>query len=226
MNNFILAIVGNKGGIGKTTLAYNLLYLLTKAEVSAILIDCDNDQYSSADFANDRKKAGIEPVLNVINMPTRDLQKNIVELSKKYEVIIIEFGKATEDKEEKDRNYALELAIKLADKVVMPIQPSPVDAKTISKVEQKLPLSAIKVSTVIVPNRVKSQGQLNSLLAAAGDLKYFKFTENYLKDRLCYQDSFALGGRSVFEMKGSEPEKAQKEFKQLFEEILCQQGSH
>ena len=219
LKNLVIAIVGNKGGIGKTTTAYNLLYLLTVAEVSVVLIDCDNDQYSSADFANDRRNANIKPELNVVNMPTSDLQKNILELSKKYQVILIEFGKANGD--ESDRNFALELAVKLADKIIMPIQPSPMDAKTVAKVEGKLPMAAINVPMILIPNRVKSRGQLQALLDASSSLKYFKFSESYLKDRLCYQDSFGLDGRSVFEMKTVEAKKAQAEFKQLFEEIIC-----
>ena len=78
MSNLVIAVVGNKGGIGKTTLSYNLLYCLKKAGVSAVLIDCDNDQYSSADFAEDRKNAKIEPELNVNNLPTEKLEKDIL----------------------------------------------------------------------------------------------------------------------------------------------------
>jgi len=222
MENYVLAIVGNKGGIGKTTLAYNFLYWLTQQDISAILIDCDNDQYSSADFALERKEAGIKPELVVKNMPTKDLRKNIVKLGKKYEVIIIEFGKANEDIEEVDRNSALELAIKLADKVVMPIQPSPVDVKTIEKVEAKLPLKARDVETVLVPNRIKSKDQLNALLRIQPDLEYFEFSKSFIKDRVCYQDSLGDEGRSVLEIKAkSKSEKeAKKEFRQLCKEIF------
>lgn len=228
MKNLVIGVIGNKGGIGKTTFSYNLLYLLTTLEIPSILIDCDNDQYSSADFAHDRKSAGLKPDLNVINMASKDLESNILKLSKEYEVIIIEFGKAVDGKEEDDRSNALKLAIKLSDKIVMPIQPSPVDAKTIAKIESKL--SEIDCPAYIVPNRVKSQGQLDALLSAKDSLRYFKFTENYLKDLLCYQDSFGLDGRSVFELQKLKEYSNQNSvmvginnFKKLFEEILCQE---
>jgi len=217
MNNFVLAIIGNKGGIGKTTLAYNILYLLTKNKVNALLIDCDNDQYSSADFANDRKIAGIKPELAVVNMATSALQDNIEKLSKQYQVIIIEFGKAVEEKG--DRGKALDLATLLADKIIMPIQPSPVDAKTIISVEDKLPANN-QVPSIIIGNRVKSKQQFKSLFDSAQNLKTFKISKNYLKDRLVYQDAFAFCGRSIFELNSNSANLAQKEFLKIYKEIF------
>lgn len=224
--NFVLAVVGNKGGIGKTLFSYNLLYFLIKfLGIPTVLIDCDTDQYSSAEFSADRKAANIKPDLPVVNCRTEELEKIILALSKKYRFIIVEFGKANDDKEEKYRVRALELAVKLADKVVMPLQPTPPDVKTVRKVEAKLPLNTIKVPTIIVPNRVKTKSQLeNNLLAIAPYFKYFKVSKSFINDRLCYQDAFGLDGRSVFEINGSEPKKAHLELNQLFKEILCQEN--
>ena len=220
MSNLVIAIVGNKGGIGKTTLSYNLLYLLIKEEISAVLIDCDNDQYSSGDFANDRKEAGIIPYLPVLNLPTEELEKQLPQLAKKYQVILIEFGKSNDDHKEKFRNAALELAIKVADKIIMPLQPTAPDVKTVPKVEAKLPLAAKNVPALIVPNRVKKENQLQVIHGIAPQLKYFKISKSFLGDRLCYQDSLGFDGRSIFEMKGAQAKKAQLEFTQLFKEIF------
>ena len=217
MKNFVLAIIGDKGGIGKTTIAYNLLYLLTNDKISAVLIDCDNDQYSSADFANDRKIARIKPELKVINMATKDLQKNIVKLSKEYQIIIIEFGKATAENGE--RNNALELATLLADKIIMPIQPSPVDAKTIISVENKLSNDS-QVPAIIIANRVKSGQQFKALFDSVKNLKFFKMSKDYLKDRLVYQDAFAFCGKSIFELNSNSAKLAQKEFLKIYKEIF------
>lgn len=220
MSNLVIAIVGNKGGIGKTTVSYNLLYCLKQANVSAVLIDCDNDQYSSADFAQDRKEAGILPTLEVINLPTEKLEKELPILAKKYQVILIEFGKSNDDAREKFRNAALELAIKVADKIIMPLQPTAPDIKTVPKVEAKLPLAAKNVPALIVPNRVKKDSQLELIRAISPQLKFFKISKSFLGDRLIYQDSLGFDGKSIFEMKGSQAKKAQAEFQQLFEEIF------
>lgn len=220
VGNLVIAVVGNKGGIGKTTLSYNLHYLFIKKEISSVLIDCDNDQYSSADFAEDRKDAGIKPDLRVINLPTEELEKELAKLSKEVQVMIIEFGKSNNDKKEKFRNEALELAIKVADIIIMPLQPTAPDVKTVPKVEAKLPLAARNVPAIIVPNRVKKENQLEVINGILPQLKYFKVSKTFLGDRLCYQDSLGFDGRSVFEIKTKESKKAQKEFNQLFEELF------
>jgi chromosome partitioning protein len=219
MSNLIIAIVGNKGGIGKTTFGYNFTRRIIEDDPTALLIDCDNDQYSSAEFAKDRAEAKILPALRVVNMSTQSLQKEISTLSKLHTTLIIEFGKSG-DVNDKHRNTALELAIAIADIVVMPIQPSPVDAKTILKVEAKLPKAASGIPMFLIPNRVKSKGQLDALLSVAPQLQYFKFSKSYLEDRLCYQDSFGLDGRSIFELKTPGAKKAQQEFEQLYQEII------
>lgn len=233
MGNFILAIIGNKGGIGKTTLAYNLLYLLVSMEVSAVLIDCDNDQYSSSDCSEDRRDAGIEPELPIVNLPTEQLEKELPKLAKKYQVIIVEFGKANNDAKEKYRNLALELAIKVADKIVMPLQPTALDIKTVLKVESKLPLAAKDVPALIIPNRISpingaKQSQLAMIRDLESRLKYFRVSKNYMCNRTCYQDSLGFSGRSIFEMDTKEFTDSQrkgarngmKEFKPILKEIF------
>ena len=220
MSNLVIAIVGNKGGIGKTTVSYNLLFCLKKAGVSAVLVDCDNDQYSSADFAQDRKEAKIEPALEVINLPTDQLEKELPALAKKYQVIVIEFGKSNDDSRERFRNQAMELAIKVADKIIMPLQPTAPDIKTVPKVEAKLPFAAKNVPAFILPNRVKDESQLELIHSIKDHLKYFKISKSYLGDRLCYQHSLGLDGRSIFEMKTGGAKKAQEEFQQFFNEVI------
>jgi cellulose biosynthesis protein BcsQ len=215
--NFVLAVVGGKGGLGKTTFSYNFLWLLVKYNIPAVLVDCDNGQNSSAEFAADRKAANILPEMPVIAMPTEQLSKALPKLAKEFRVIIIEFGK-TDNAESAKR--ALELAIKLADKIVMPLQPTAPDVKTIPSAEENLIRLNSTVPAFIVPNRVKKESQLNVIYGVRSFLKCFKVTKTYLGDRLCYQDSLGFDGRSIFELNGTEPKKAQHEFIQLFEEIL------
>lgn len=216
MTNYILAIMGQKGGIGKTTIAYNFYNRILRDEPSSILIDCDNDQYSSADLSFIRNDAGIEPPMPVLNMAAAELEKNIREISKNYKVIIIEFGGTMEVQEE------MRLAAKIADKIIMPIQPSTLDARTIEKVEKKvLAVKDSGVPAVIIPNRVKSNEQLQFLLSASENLNYFVFSNNHLKDRLCYQNSFN-DGRSIFEIKPAtlSEKEGVRDFEKLYLEVF------
>jgi len=213
MQNFVLAIIGQKGGIGKTTFAYNLYERIKRDEDSAMLIDCDDDQYSSADLSCIRKENNILPHLEVINMPAEKLGGAIVDLSKQYKVIIIEFG-GTIKKE-------MKLAVEVADKIIMPLQPTMLDARTIVKVEKKLlSFKDSGVPAIIVPNRVKTNKQLNYLLDAKDSLEYFTLSECCIGDRISIQSSFD-DGRSIFEIQEMpDSKKAINEFEQLYKEVF------
>lgn len=213
----VISIVNNKGGVGKTLLSYVLLYLFTKMKYKAILIDCDNDQFSSAEFAAMRK-GKVKPELEVLNVPTNRVREIVAKLGD-YDIIIIEFGKANDDAKELDRVQAMKLAVALADLILMPMQPTPADVKAAPKTISKLPLDG-KVPALIVPNRVKTKAQLKvNILDAAHQFKHFSVTKSYIKDRLIYQNTFSLDGRTPFEDEGKEAPKAQEEFLNLFNEI-------
>jgi cellulose biosynthesis protein BcsQ len=221
MENLVIAIIGDKGGIGKTLIGYNLIYRLIQDEPSAQLIDCDTDQYSSAEFAEDRRLAGIKPELPVINISPKNLETYLLTSSKKIKVHIIEFGKSFGE-DDKDRQKALELAVKLGDIILCPMQPTRTDAKAFGKFELKLPPLISKKPAILIPNRVKSAARLQSVIDLAPQLRYFKVAESYISDLTCYQDCFDESGLTVFEIKAKSNQeyKAQREFEQLYQEII------
>lgn len=221
MKKIVIAIIGDKGGIGKTLFGYNITYRAYQDEPSCELIDCDNDQYSSSDFAKDRITAGLKP-LPVVNVATKNLRQYLVsEKSKNIKLSFIEFGKAFGE-DDAARREALELAVKVSDIVFSIMQASPVDARAFGKFEDNLPSEIKNIPAYLIVNRVKSKKRLKSVLEAAPDLKYFKLTESYLGDRLCYQDSFGDSGKSIFEIEAKDKsiKEAQKEFEQLYKEII------
>lgn len=222
MTNLVIAILGDKGGIGKSTLGTNLLRRIMDEEPSAILIDCDSDQHSSARLAARRIANVIEPALNVVNIRSGELQRRVGELAKKYKIIIVEFGKAIGDMGEEERTKAVRIATKIADKIVMPLQPTSFDTETIEDIEKKLiDLKLAKIPALIVPNRVMSTKQLSGLVGSQPYLKYFKISKAYMENRLCYQEVHETG-RTIFDIKPkTKSEKnAFKESEQLFQEII------
>lgn len=222
MTNLVIAILGDKGGIGKSTLGTNLLRRIMEEESSAILIDCDSDQHSSAALMNQRKDSGIKPDLNVVNISNKFLEKAVKELSKTNKVIIIEFGKAMGDLENEERLLAVKLASRLADKIIMPIQPTFFDSKTIPQIEKKLiELKLNQVPAFIIPNRVMSKKQLTGLTSSAPYLQYFKITKAYMKNRICYSEANDMGC-TIFDIKpqNKSQREAVEESEQLFQEIF------
>lgn len=208
MNNFIIAIMGQKGGSGKTTVAFNLYSKFIKDKHSAILVDCDNDQYSSTELSLLRKANNLKPNLPVETMKSSELPYNIEKLGDQYQIIIIEFGGKITDE--------MQIASQIADIILMPLQASILDAMTIKNVEAVISEYASKVPCLIVPNRVKSKKQLQFLLAIKDELKYFKITDSSISDKLYYQ--YILNdGKTVFEMDRSD---CKKEMLKLYKEIL------
>lgn len=221
-SNFVIAILADKGGVGKSTIGCNLLCWLAKIEPSVVLIDCDSDQHSSAKLAATRIANNIEPKLNIVNIRLSELQQKVSELSKKYKIIIVEFGKAIGDMEEEERTKAVRIAAKIADKIVMPLQPTKFDTETIEAVEKKLiNLQAAKIPALIVPNRVMSKRQLSGLITSEPYLKYFKISKSYMENRLCYQEVHETG-KTIFDIKPktNSEKNALKESQQLFQEII------
>ena len=112
----IISIVNLKGGAGKTTLATNLVFALSRKS-KTLLIDTDM-QRSASIWYNVRESANDN--FSVISIAEdASLKKQIPEFKKQYEHIIIDGAPQS------DRISAI--CIYAADLVIIPVMPSPYD---------------------------------------------------------------------------------------------------
>jgi chromosome partitioning protein len=110
---FVVALLNQKGGVGKTTLATNIATKLHLSGSKVLLVDSDT-QGSARDWHN----AG-NSELTVIGMDRPTLEKDLKKISGGFDWVII-------DGVPQIREMAI-AAIKCSDLIIVPVQPSPYD---------------------------------------------------------------------------------------------------
>ncbi len=110
-----IALLNQKGGVGKTTLATNLAACFALAGDPVLYIDAD-PQGSGLDWSAARQK---KPLFNVVGLPKKTIHRDLPTLAAPYKWIFIDGP---------PRVYEVaRSAIMAADLVIIPVQPSPYD---------------------------------------------------------------------------------------------------
>lgn len=110
----IISILNQKGGTGKTTLAVSIAREYTRRELSALLVDSDSQ--GSALRWHERSGGDL---IDLTCLPMTTLDKDVVKFCDRYDRIIIDGI---------PRVSPLTIcAIKTADIILIPVQPSPYD---------------------------------------------------------------------------------------------------
>lgn len=111
----VIAILNQKGGVGKTTLAVHLATALARKKKAVLLLDSD-PQGSALDWAAARHG---EPLFPVVGLPKSSIHKELPSLAANYEIVIIDGPPRVYD--------VARSAIMASDLVLVPVQPSPYD---------------------------------------------------------------------------------------------------
>lgn len=110
----IISILNQKGGTGKTTLAVNIAREYTKRTIKTLLVDSD----SQGSALRWHEESGGE-LIDLTCLPVNTLDKDVVKFKDRYERIIIDGIPRV--------SPLTVCAIKAADVVLIPVQPSPYD---------------------------------------------------------------------------------------------------
>jgi len=143
-SSMIIGLLNQKGGVGKTTLSVNLAASLAHAGARVLLLDVD-PQGSALDWAAAREG---NPLFSVVGLPRATVHKEIGQIGKDYDHIIIDGPPRVTD--------LARSAIMASDLILIPVQPSPYDIWAADEVVKLIDEAGIykeKLKSAFVVNR-------------------------------------------------------------------------
>ena len=205
----IIAILSQKGGGGKSTLARCLVVELTKQKNKVLLVDLDIQQKTSWEWSERRKSQGIKPLINCQSYPFFDQKL----LKSNYDYLIID-GPA------KISKGSLEIA-KSANLVIQPVRPSLDDLNpAIREFNGLFRVGIPKSKLAFVINAVSSEAEEKATRNYLQKADYFVFSVSLL-DKVSYRET-QNQGFSISEVKYL---RLRKQVKELIKNIIKKIGT-
>ena len=168
----IIALLNQKGGVGKTTLATHIAGELATQGSSVILLDAD-PQGSALDWTQRRSQSGLSRLFGAVGLARETLHQEAPELAKRCDHIVIDGP---------PRIAALaRSALLAADLVLIHVQPSPYDVWASAEMVSLIPEA--QVSTTVIGREARgalADQPLPSLLSE-------------VRQRIVFADSVARG---------------------------------
>jgi chromosome partitioning protein len=204
----VIALVGNKGGAGKTTLAVNLATALKKTARTAI-IDAD-PQRSSTHWRAISEDPGIITVLD----DEGGLNGVVRRASEEFEHLVIDCPPSVNSVQTRE-------ALRTSRIALIPLQPSPLDIWASVHMEQEIARARDEnsaLAALLVINQLEPRTRLSQMTREAlGELE-IPVANTAIRRRMVYRTS-VLEGRTVFDV-GSRGMEAAEEVLQLIGEVL------
>lgn len=216
----IILIGGQKGGVGKSTIACNLAAVLSRQARDVIIVDADKKQASASAWWAER--AHSKPDLPHIACIQKDgyIDKTLLDFNDRYSYVIVDC--AGRDSEE------MRSAMAVCNALVIPTKASQIDLVTLSTMAMIIRQCMTKVNEDFTSYCVINVAPTNKRIteveqAREAILEYPEMIllDTVLYDRKIYRDSMAEGyGVAEFDGKSLSEKLAKQEILSLAVEVL------
>ena len=184
----VIAVLNQKGGSGKTTIATHLARALQLDGADVLLVDCD-PQGSARDWAAVRE----DQPLTVVGIDRPTIDRDLKNVARKDFVVI--------DGAPQAADLAVS-AIKAADFVLIPVQPSPYDiwatADLVELVKQRIEVTDGRLQAAFVVSRAIKGTKIGAEVAEALAGYGLPVLESRITQRVVYPGT-AANGTTVME---------------------------
>jgi chromosome partitioning protein len=210
----IYATANEKGGVGKTTIAFQIALHLAKNNRDVLLVDADI-QASATDICLMRSEAQLTPTITCISLNKGNIAEEIRKLSDRFDDVVIDVGGRD--------TRTMRSTLLVAEKVIIPVLPAQIDAWALESMDELICQARgfnSALIALIALNNVDSNPRMkfaDSIVEFATELKNCRVMKSRLTSRVAHR-RVAAEGKTLQEL--SNPDiKAIAEFSSFMQEV-------
>lgn len=208
---FIIGVLQQKGGVGKTTLTLNLAAYYAEQGLRVLVVDAD-PQGSAITWSSTRDE---KPPFAVISMAKPTLHRDLPEIAANYECVLIDGAPRVND--------LARSAILASDFILIPVQPSSFDfwaAQETVELIREAQQFRLEIKAAFVVNRKIAKTVISRAVAKGFKEQAFAVLPTEITQRVAFAEA-ATSGLTIIEL---EPKgAAAREIRNLARDIFKQQ---